>query len=332
MNWKIKKLFLWILNLSILWVASTPSYAGTIKAAASGKWEEKSSWAGGKIPQCGDSVIIGSGINIEVTSVIDFSKCGNAMHLQVSGKLSMQPDKKINLPCGSKVAMKEGGVILASSDGALSNSIEICSETAWSGSKGNMSGPNTLEKEPQPVALVHFSAKPGTEGIILSWTTSSENNISNYVVEKSKDGRSFSELGNVKGTGTSSKLNNYKFIDKDPSPGLQYYRLSQKNANGETTVKNPITIRWNHNPDFNVYPNPSKGELFANVANTLRKKIGLLMITNNKGNVVISKDIVFSEKTKALSLLKPAEHLKPGEYEVNVICQGNLYSQQVTVE
>ena len=324
----MKKIFI---SISIILITANQGYSKTITAASSGKWEDKSSWVGGILPQCGDSVVISSGKTIELSSVVDFSTCGNAMHFVISGTLNIQGGKKLNLPCGSKVALKDGGLITSPANG-VSNSIEICTESAWSATKGNLSGPKVLEQVSQPVALVHFSAKPGTDGIILSWVTSSEKNNAGYTIEKSKDGTTFSELGAVKGAGSSTGMSNYKFIDKAPAAGLQYYRLSQKDMNGETNVMSPITIRWNHNPDFNVYPNPSKGELFANIANSLRKKIGLLMITNNKGGVVVSKDIVFSEKTKSVSLLKPAEHLKPGEYEVNVICQGNLYSQQVTVE
>ncbi len=328
----MKKLILLSISISILWVSENQCFSKTISAAGSGKWENKSSWIGGVVPQCGDSVLIGTGKNIEVSSVIDFSTCGNAMYFTISGTLSISAGKKINLPCGSKIAMKDGGLITAANNNGVSNSIEICAMTAWNNSKGDITGPTTLEQLPQPAALVHFSAKPGADGIILSWMTSSEMNNTGFTIEKSKDGNTFTEIGNVKGAGNSSNLSSYKYIDKTPSSGLQYYRLSQKDFSGETRVMNPITIRWNHNPDFNIYPNPSKGELFANIANSLRKKIGLLMITSKNGNVVVSKDIAFTDKTKALCLLKPAEKLKPGEYEVNVICQGNLYTQQVTVE
>jgi len=315
----------------LVFIANTTT-AGTIIASSSGKWDDKTSWAGGKIPQCGDSVIIGAGKIIEATSIIDFNSCGNPMHLTIIGTLNFQSGNKMLLPCGSKIALKEGGLISVPRSGGFSNSIDICSSTAWKSTKGNVPGPATLEVAPKPVDLVHFSAKPGTEGIILSWMTASEKSNGGFVVEKSTDGQTFSELATVNSTGNGTSMSNYKFIDKNPAAGLQYYRLSQKNSSGEIKSMTPITIRWNHNPDFSIYPNPSKGALFANVANNLKKKIGLLMITNKNGNVVISKDISFVEKTKALSLLKQSEYLKPGEYEVNVICQGYLYTQEVIVE
>ncbi len=328
----MKKIFLFIVALAAFQMSENKAFSTTITAIASGNWETGASWKGGKVPQCGDSVVIGTGMTIKVTSLVDFSSCGNPMHFEIMGTLGFQAGKKLKLPCGSKVGVAKNGLLSGESGGGNFSFIEICSSTDWASDKGNMSGPVTLQPEQKPVELVHFSAKPGTEGIILSWLTSSELNNASFAVERSKDGITFMELGKVKGTGTSQQITTYKFIDKNPVSGIQYYRLSQKDVNGTTKIMNPITIRWNHNPDFSIYPNPSRGDLYANVTSKFKKQIGLLMITNKDGNVVVSKDISFVEKTKALSLLKPSERLKPGNYVVNIICIGQLYADDVVVQ
>ena len=190
----MKKIILLFIGISTFMLLGNQAFSTTITAIKSGNWEMGTSWKGGKTPQCGDSVVIGTGLTIKVTSLQDFSSCGNPMHFEILGTLDFQAGKKLKLPCGSKVGVANNGLLSGESGGENFSFIEICSSTDWASDKGNMSGPVTLQPEPKPVELVHFSAKPGTEGIILSWLTSSELNNASFTVEKSKDGTTLRNL------------------------------------------------------------------------------------------------------------------------------------------
>ena len=306
--------------------------ATTVTASTSGSWETGSTWVGGNIPQCGDTVIIGTGKTIQVTTVKDYTGCGGFIYVSILGTLNFQTGKKLLLPCGSQVIIATNGKITAGNGGGNSNVIDICSVTVWNAAAGTLPGPVMLPGTPLPVQLLHFMATPTDEDIELTWVTASELNNAMFIIEKSSDSKKFLELGKIEGAGTSSNSKSYKFSDKSPMDGLQYYRLTQIDYNGTKKTFDVVATKWNSKADFRVYPNPSAGPLFANVASNLNKQLGLLMITNTDGSVVVSKDISFKEKTKNISLLKTNEKLKPGSYVVNIVCNGSLYSQHVVIQ
>ena len=69
-------------------------------------------------------------------------------------------------------------------------------------------------------------------GVMLSWSTSTENNNSMFIVEKSENNVDFTTAGTVKGAGTSSNIRKYNFLDAQASVQKMYYRLKQIDTSG----------------------------------------------------------------------------------------------------
>jgi hypothetical protein len=87
-----------------------------------------------------------------------------------------------------------------------------------------------------PVNLVFFAAECIGEGKELKWTTASEKNNSHFVIERSGDGITFTEIGSVEGTLNSTSLVNYTYSDN--YNGKAYYRLRQVDSNGSYSYSN----------------------------------------------------------------------------------------------
>jgi hypothetical protein len=78
-------------------------------------------------------------------------------------------------------------------------------------------------------------------GIILNWTTLSENNNATFIIEKSSDGKRFISAGQIKGAGISNKIKDYNFLDAQSSVGSVHYRIKQIDNDGTFTYS-PMVI------------------------------------------------------------------------------------------
>ncbi|HEX5002449.1 MAG TPA: hypothetical protein VFW78_08120 [Bacteroidia bacterium] len=80
-----------------------------------------------------------------------------------------------------------------------------------------------------PVTLLNFEARAEENYVMITWYTAGESNIDSFIVERSSDAISFNEVGRIKAAGNSSSLLAYAIVDKQPSPGVTYYRLVPSN-------------------------------------------------------------------------------------------------------
>ncbi len=92
-----------------------------------------------------------------------------------------------------------------------------------------------------PVELVSFEGAETAEGNVIHWTTSYEDNTSHFVVEKSKDGKSWKELKSISAVGFSSQAQNYQTMDVSAEM-LTYYRLRTVDFDGESQTSKIIVV------------------------------------------------------------------------------------------
>jgi hypothetical protein len=78
-----------------------------------------------------------------------------------------------------------------------------------------------------PIQLVSFTAIQKDNAVKVSWSVQNEN-IANYIIERSADGVHYSILNKIKGT----REINYQVIDHSPLEGNNYYRLKMIDEKG----------------------------------------------------------------------------------------------------
>lgn len=119
---------------------------------------------------------------------------------------------------------------------------------------------------PLPVELLDFTARPEGDAVRCAWRTASEINNDFFTVERSTDGVSFSDVGEVQGAGNSLQLLEYGFVDRAPSSGLSYYRLRQTDLDGteEWSAMVAVVFAEDGGPPLLVWPNPC--ETVLNIA------------------------------------------------------------------
>nr|WP_262905343.1 NosD domain-containing protein [Hymenobacter nitidus] len=114
---------------------------------------------------------------------------------------------------------------------------------------------------PLPVELTSFEAKAVGVNAQLTWATASETNNDRFVVERAYGDQAFTQIGTVKGSGTSTKSHSYSFVDANVGAknlGTIYYRLKQIDTDG-TVNQSPVrTVLFETvKAEPSVYPNPT---------------------------------------------------------------------------
>jgi len=93
-----------------------------------------------------------------------------------------------------------------------------------------------------PVEFLDFSGACQFGLNALHWSTATEHNNAYFTIERAGNDGLFSELATIQGSQTTTELTNYDFQDAMPLRGLNYYRLSQTDMNGDAQILKTISV------------------------------------------------------------------------------------------
>lgn len=79
-------------------------------------------------------------------------------------------------------------------------------------------------------------------GNLLEWSTVSEDNSQLFVIEKSTDGLSYSNIGTLEAAGQSEVGKDYRFLDINATKDKTYYRLKQVDLDGTASYSQTVAI------------------------------------------------------------------------------------------
>lgn len=142
-----------------------------------------------------------------------------------------------------------------------------------------------------PVEFIHFFVQRKSKNeALLEWQTATETNNIGYDVERSYDGKEFSEVGWVNASENANQVNNYTYIDQtfNIEADQIFYRLKQLDYDGKFEYSEAKRLNLDSNNDkITLYPNPAKNLLTIHSDFELRK----IEIYNLSGKEVIINPI-----------------------------------------
>ncbi len=156
---------------------------------------------------------------------------------------------------------------------------------------------------PLPVTMVNFAANCNDKSEVdVKWTTASEQNSENFVVERTRDLAQWEYVTTLNAAGNSNYNIDYSTIDTDPFSGVSYYRLVQMDNNGAETIYGPISVSCaDAENSMIVFPNPTKGNFIVEISSDEDLSDAQLTITDLSGKVISSRAInLLQGKTQAI--------------------------------
>lgn len=115
-----------------------------------------------------------------------------------------------------------------------------------------------------PISLTSLRGFLTNQGVQLIWITESETNNNYFQIEVSTDGRNYSLLGTIDGAGNSTIETKYTFLHEQPRVGVNYYRLSQTDFDGQKRYFTPIAVHYSHLEAL-IYPTVIHADQIVNV-------------------------------------------------------------------
>ena len=101
-----------------------------------------------------------------------------------------------------------------------------------------------------PARLLSFTANSSKQTVELKWSATDENNLKHYTIQKSEDGKTWKNIGNIKAL-SQNYTNNYTLNDFSDLTGRTYYRLMQVSINGSAAYSSIVNINASSNtPEF----------------------------------------------------------------------------------
>jgi len=115
-----------------------------------------------------------------------------------------------------------------------------------------------------PVEWLSFDAEALAEGVRLRWSTATEENNQGFGIERSRDAQRWETLEFVPGAGSTQDIQEYTFMDFQPDPGFNYYRLKQTDYNGDyeySDIREVVVGIQAATHGVSFFPNPVKNQL-----------------------------------------------------------------------
>ncbi|MGB3546215.1 MAG: T9SS type A sorting domain-containing protein [Saprospiraceae bacterium] len=182
-----------------------------------------------------------------------------------------------------------------------------------------------------PVDFLSFTARNDNAAVVLDWSTATETDNDYFAVERSADGRDWSELNRVSGQGTTELVNEYQYRDLEPLSGRSLYRLRQVDYDGAYAYSALVSVTRGGKNDgeaISVFPNPvTTGQLTAELSGDWTAGADLTLELHDLAGRIISRQL----SAAASSITFPLENVPAGAYLLSVKRDGRSVSQRVMV-
>ena len=199
------------------------------------------------------------------------------------------------------------------------NNIAYTDYTATTSSTYNLTG--TL-----PVSIFQFSGKAANNIVELSWHTSQELNVADYVVYRSGNGQDFSNIGTVKPSGNGS----YSYNDGTPNKGNNYYKVMAVDKDGKS-VSTPVinVVAQTNFVSLKAHGELSSNNLAVELAG-IEKGVYKINLVNSTGQILFNKTINHIYDN-TYNFQMPANIIK-GIYVVSVIGNSLITSKEIGIK
>lgn len=183
------------------------------------------------------------------------------------------------------------------------------------------------------IKVITFKAVEYDQSVALDWTVVSQKKLDYFIVQRSTDGITFSDIIRVAGKSAWSEIDSYHTTDdiRDLSSDIIYYRLRSVLQSGESSISNIIAIRVDERKiiSITVSPNPVKDLLQVSL-NASSLSTARLFIVDGSGRTIKKyTENVFPGINK-FNYVEPA-HLPGGIYYLKVDLGDRIITRKFSI-
>ena len=178
-----------------------------------------------------------------------------------------------------------------------------------------------------PIVLKTFQVTSFGSENIVSWTTLSEENVKEFVVERSSKGSNdWAIIATVSANINTSDSTTRSVYDHNPEC-LGYYRLRSIDFDGKEMVSKTISLerKCKKTANINTFPNPTQASLNINF-DAPQSGILTLSFTDMLGRVILEKKSDATEGINNISL--DLSGLRNGLYIITFTDSNNIITSQ----
>lgn len=183
-----------------------------------------------------------------------------------------------------------------------------------------------------PLKLIAFSGNVNNNRVVLGWKTSNEINMKDYEIERSSNGISFVNIGNVVSRNIFNADQQYGFTDPMLISGINFYRLRMVDIDGKYSYSPVIKIsngKINANEISSVL-NPFSDRITFQYKSVVSGPIQLRLI-DAAGRMVKTMNASVQTGVNSISFER-LQLLAPGTYFIEVITADNKVQQVKVVK
>ena len=167
-----------------------------------------------------------------------------------------------------------------------------------------------------PVTYTNIKAWQYSAGVNVQWNVANQINIAKYIIERSADGKTFTQVGTV----AAANTNVYDWADANPVQGENYYRIISVGTNNTTAYSEIVKVKIGSAiAAITIYPNPvirnnNIGLQFTNMP----KGVYNLRLFSSVGQQIFINKIDHAGGS-AMQNIKVNQPLAKGVYRLEVI-------------
>lgn len=143
-----------------------------------------------------------------------------------------------------------------------------------------------------PIELTSFEGTCDDGIRLLTWSTSSERDVANFVIERSANGIDFTSVGEVAAAGNSTTTQNYAFKDANGGATRYYYRLRIVETTGVEEFSRIIGVACLKGGlgVLDVHPNPANDAVILTYETNSRNPL-TIRLTDIFGRTLIQEKL-----------------------------------------
>ena len=180
-----------------------------------------------------------------------------------------------------------------------------------------------------PIVLKSFQAAIRSTENIISWTTLSEQNVKEFVIERTTNSnKEWKTIATISNDYNKKEGSSHTIYDLNPEC-LSYYRLRSIDFDGKEIVSKTISIQRKciNSPNINTYPNPTQASLNINFE-AAQAGVVMMSFTDMLGRVILQKKSDATEGKNNISI--DLSGLRSGLYIITFTdSKNNITSQRI---